>query len=167
MQQVKTAKDLESLKEITNKLLREPCWKVNLSYGDELTLHIGEKVAYSQKSMAHREKGSWILGTRATWWKIMFTNQTLVTSDEDSEILNQRIHIIENTKVVAFEIDYLDLSLSIIFSNEYELVLCPDKEDFDLPYWELFTPDQMLLKFGPGSAWSYIRADLPEASQPN
>jgi len=42
-------------------------------------------------------------------------------------------------------------------------MLIPDAEDdSNLPYWELFTPYQMLLKVGPGAIWSYVRSDLPK-----
>lgn len=66
VQKVSTAKDLKHLKNITNGIIGEICWRASLSYGDELTLHIGAKIPYSQKSMVAREKGAWILGTRAT-----------------------------------------------------------------------------------------------------
>ncbi|MEC4814759.1 MAG: hypothetical protein SAK29_15980 [Scytonema sp. PMC 1069.18] len=41
------------------------------------------------------------------------------------------------------------------FFKRYRLILRSEKEKLDLPYWELMTPDLMVLKFGPGSSWSY------------
>lgn len=162
VQKVSTAKDLEHLKNITNGIIGEICWRASLSYGDELTLHIGAKIPYSQKSMVNREKGAWILGTRASAWRIESANETLTTSDEEAEIIRQKIQAIENTAITVFETNYPDLTLTLVFSNGCKLTLFPDTEDFELPYWELFTPYKMFLKFGPDAIWSYTNSDLSE-----
>ncbi len=156
------AKDLEHLKEITNGIIGEICWRASLSYGDELRLHIGAKIPYSQKSMVGKEKGSWILGTRATEWRIESATFALTTSDEDSEIIRKKVQAIENTTITVFETNYPDLSLIVLFSNGCKLTLLPDPENFELPFWELFTPYRMFLKVGPDPIWSYINVDLPE-----
>ena len=44
--------DIKEIAEITMKVFLQICWKANLSYGDELSLHIGARIPYSQKSMA-------------------------------------------------------------------------------------------------------------------
>lgn len=42
------------------------------------------------------------------------------------------------------------------FSNGYELILIPEiEDDSGLPYWEMFTPEAMVLKVGPNAMWSY------------
>lgn len=165
VQKVTTVKDLEGLKEITNEIIGELCWRASLSYGDELMLHIGSKIPYAQKSMVVREKGAWILGTRATAWRIESATCTLITSEENAEIAKQKVREIENTKITVFETNYPDLNLAVVFSNGCKLTLLPDTEDFELPYWELFTPDKMLFKVGPDAIWSYQSADLPETDK--
>ncbi|MUG91464.1 hypothetical protein F7734_02760 [Scytonema sp. UIC 10036] len=151
--------DLEPLVEIISGLIGETCWKASLSYGDELTLHIGERIPYSQKAMRRKEKGAWILGTQATQWQIDSPSETIVTSSDDSEIIKQRLDTIANNAIAAVEINYQNLGLSITFNNKYKLILLPNnednEEDIDLPYWEIFTPYQMVLKVGSGSKWSY------------
>jgi hypothetical protein len=155
IQEISTATDLEQLIKITNRVVGEICWKASLNYGDELNLHIGAKIPYPQKSMAGKEKGAWILGTRATAWRLESGNEIIVSSSDQPEIIKQKVHVIENNSITAFETSYPDLTVAVTFSNECKLTLFPDSNDFDLPYWELFTPDGMLLKVGPGARWSY------------
>ena len=159
--EVTQSTDLEPLREITSGVIGEICWKVSLSYGDELSLHIGARIPYSQKSMSGKEKGAWILGTRLTAWRLDAPNETLATSVDAPEILRHKIQAIENTKITSLETRYPDLALAVKFNNGCKLILFPTVEDdSDLPYWEMFTPSRMVLKVGPGGIWSYIRSDI-------
>ena len=116
----------------------------------------------SQKSMLGKEKRTWILDTRGTAWTLASPSKTIATSEDDSEILKQRIKDIEHSKITVLEINYPNLVLAVTFNNECNLLLLPKaKEDSDLPYWEIFTPSQMMLKVGPGALWSYTRSDTP------
>lgn len=163
VQEVTEATDLEQLREIISGVIGENCWRASLSYGDELSLHIGAKIPYSQKSMSGKEKGAWILGTRGTAWRLDSPSETLVTSEDGPEILRQKVHAIKDTHIAAFKVNYPDLALTVMFGNGCKLMVIPDaKDDSDLPYWELFTPYRMLLKVGPSAMWSYVRSDLPE-----
>jgi hypothetical protein len=48
------------------------------------------------------------------------------------------------------------------FSNGYELILIPEiEDDSGLPYWEMFTPEAMVLKVGPNAMWSYNSVQMP------
>jgi hypothetical protein len=146
--------DLNQLLQIMNGLIGETCWKAKLSYGDELTLHIGEKIPYSQKSMAGKEKGAWILGTRATQWQLNCLDKVVVSSEDDPELIKNKISIIKENTITNVQISYPNLILTVSFENKCDLILFPNKEDVDLPYWEVFTPDQMVIKVGPGITWS-------------
>lgn len=53
VQEVLKNEDLDKLAEITSGILGEVCWRANLSYGDELCLHIGDRIP--SKSMVGRE----------------------------------------------------------------------------------------------------------------
>ncbi len=155
VQPVTKATDLKRLKEIVIGIIGEICWKAILSYGDELSLHIGARIPYSQKSMAGKEKGAWILGTRATKWRLESSNEVIITSEDELEIIRKKVRAIENNTITGFDVSYPDLSLTVTFSNRYKLILTPDADDSDLPYWELFTPNRMILKVGAGDVWSY------------
>jgi hypothetical protein len=160
VKQVTQATDLEQLREIISGVIGEICWRASLSYGDELSLHIGARIPYSQKSLAGKEKGEWILGTRGSLWKLDSVSETLTTSEDAPEIIRQKAHAIEGTTITSFETSYPELALTITFDNGCKLALMPSPEDdFDLPYWEMFTPHGMILKVGPSTMWSYTRSD--------
>ncbi|MCL1462882.1 hypothetical protein [Argonema galeatum] len=147
--------DIREIAEITMRVFLQICWKANLSYGDELSLHIGDRIPYSQKSMAGKEKGEWILGTRGTTWKLKSGGETIATSEEDAENIRQQIKAIENIHISWF-VPTPELGFNMGFSNGYELILMPEiEDDSGLPYWEMFTPEDMVLKVGPNSIWSY------------
>ena len=161
VQSITEATDLQQLKEIISGVVGETCWAASFSYGDELSLDIGAKVPYSQKLMAGKEKGAWMLGTRATVWELKGTSQTIVTSNDDPETARQKVKVIEGAVITAIETNYPELALTVTFSNGCQLILFPEHdEDSDLPYWEMFTPYHMILKVGPGAKWSFTRSDV-------
>jgi hypothetical protein len=157
--------DLDEINELVRGISNKKCWKASFSYGDELMLHIGARVAYSSKAMAGHEKGEWLLGTRGTDWSLTSGAEVIVTSDDLSDVSRGKVQLIENTEVNDFQIDYPTLALVIVLGGSYSLSILPDREQrsFDLPYWELFTPNHMLLKVGPNNSWTYTRSDLPES----
>src|SRR5215216_7806025 len=109
--------DLDRLNEIISEILGATCWRANLSYGDELILNIGDRLPYSQPSMAGREKGAWMLGTRASAWRIHCPMGTLASSDEDPDALKQKLHYVEGTSVTEFNTGFPDLALTVNFAN--------------------------------------------------
>lgn len=152
--------DLEELIQLICEIIGETCWKAGLTYGNELTLHIGAKIPYLQKSMLAKEKGAWILGTRATRWRIDFRGDTLVDSNNDLETIKQKVAAIESNTITNIKISYENLALTVSFTNQSKLILLPNsEEDVDLPDWEIFTPYHMVLKFGPGAVWSYTSSN--------
>lgn len=100
-----------------------------------------------------------------------FGHQMITTSQEDATSINEKIRVLERTYPIGFGLEYSTFNLSLTFdpqpkltfehqpeltfSLRYRLNLMPDLEELDVAYWELITPNQMLLKFGPGAAWSY------------
>jgi hypothetical protein len=113
--------------------------------------------------MSKLEKGAWMLGTRASAWELDCPAGISVTTGETLDTIKRALGHFEETSITVFETRFPDLTLSMTFSNECKLTVFANKEDaLDLPYWELFTPEQMLLRAGPGSVWSYVRADQLE-----
>jgi hypothetical protein len=161
IQQITKAEDLDTLQGITRKILGELCWDAGLSYGDELSVEIGQKIPYTQKSMAGVAHGAWSLGTRGSEWTLELQGEVIASSQLEPEEIKQKVKVIEGTKISIFETTYPDLILIVGFSNGCQLKVFPDFEDLDLSCWELFTPDLMLLEMGPGRVWSYIPADVP------
>lgn len=169
VQPIKKDADLEQLRSIVSAIQGELCWNARMSYGDELNIHIGERIPYTYKKLAGKEKGSWMLGTRGTEWKLESpTKETIASSAEAPEVFKEKVKVIEGTTILAFETHYPDLVLTVEFSNGCKLKIFPDlADDFDLSYWELFTPDNMLLTLEPGAIWTYTRADVPMSAKIN
>lgn len=106
--------------------------------------------------MAGKMKGAWILGAQATSWRLSENTETIVTSSDKTEEIKENISLIEKTTITQFDIGFPDLGITMSFNEKYKLILMPDVNDYDLPYWELFTPEQMVLKVGAGAIWSYV-----------
>lgn len=159
-QQTFTSSDLGVVHTIVDRLIGKTCWQVRFSYGDELTLHFGDRVSYAQPSMANMEKGSWILGTRGTSWQLSRAPNCIVNSDATPEIMRENVLQIEGLALMALDINYPSLGLILTFGEQLQLSVLPSLEDdnYDLPYWELFTPEQYVLKVGSKLIWSYTRA---------
>ena len=60
------SRDLRLLMAMLDVLVGQRCLKIEVSYGEELMVHLGAPVAYSHPKLADEAKGSWILGTRAS-----------------------------------------------------------------------------------------------------
>ncbi len=111
--------------------------------------------------MAGRKKGTWILGTRGTAWQLDQPSGTTVTQDTEADILSilkREVRPLEGSILQSLNIGYPVLSLSLNFSQGSRLSIIPSIRDdeFELPYWELFTPDHQVLKVGPRTSWSLI-----------
>ena len=160
VQQTLTSSDLGAIHTIVDRLLGKTCWQARFSYGDELTLHFGDRVSYAQRSMADLKKGSWILGTRGTNWQLSRASNCIVNSDAIPETMRENVRHIEGLALTALDINYPNLGLILTFGEQLQLSVLPSLEDdnYDLPYWELFTPEQYVLKVGSRLTWSYTRA---------
>jgi hypothetical protein len=160
---VHQASDLAKLQGIISGIGGERCWDAYLSYAEELSLEIGERIPYPQKVMHGKEHGSWMFGSRGTAWELTSANSLWVSSDDEEDVIRQKIQVIKDTTITGIDVRYPDLDLILTFSNGYQLAILPteDDDDYDVAYWELFTPDKMIVEAGPGATWSYSRADIP------
>ena len=162
-QNTQKSKDISGIVGIlTNQLVGEKCQAVRFSYGDELCLHYGELTNYDHPSLQELQKGSWCLRTRATPWilkqdlKILVDSEESETEDEIAIAKELVITVLTNQKLLKIATNPENLGLQLSFSEKLELLLQPDEEiDHDLDYWELFTPDEKVLKIGAGYNRSY------------
>ncbi|MBW4470054.1 MAG: hypothetical protein KME45_06575 [Stenomitos rutilans HA7619-LM2] len=162
--QITDIKGINQLYAIASRVIGETCWKATLSYGDELTLHFGEQIPYTHPSMAGKHKGSWILGTRGTAWQLNNPSDASATLDTKAamlDIFKRELRQLEGNILQSLKIDYPVLGLTLNFSQGIHLTITPPVryDEFDLPYWELFTPDHQVLQVGPQSSWSLIQSD--------
>lgn len=155
---------------ITRPIIGEICHQVTFSYGDELRLDFGEMSAYTHPKLAHLCQGSWQFGTRATPWILKQGNQVLTSSLPvniepeiyDTEIYNVKkvLQQLENKELINLVINADNISLTLLFQDDYQLILNPDlQDDSGLAYWELFMPTKQILIFGPGFFWECIASN--------
>jgi hypothetical protein len=157
------------------QLVGQPLLHFRFSYGDELSLHLGEPRAYATPKLQHRVKGSYVLGTRASSWYLTTATPPNVVlglretpsrtigavkplAGEDLERLNL---IAPGSKVVSAQVTP-GFGISLGFSDGSVLRICPSPGDgegaLDDPVadWELFTPHERYVSVGPGERWSYL-----------
>ena len=92
-EKIKQDQDLESLRKIVSPIINQICWSARISYGDEVKFHIGDKIPYTNKKLINLEKGSWILGTRGTDWKLIYQDQVITSSALDVETFEQKLKL--------------------------------------------------------------------------
>lgn len=155
-------------------LVGQPLLQACFSYGDELTLHFGERRAYSHPRMAHLFKGSLILGARASAWRVVGLDgrfdSNSIPEDEDASEAKRRFKAwaaewgemrVVKAMVVGQPQAAPKLILMLAGDGAPLLVeiapasIDPAENEAPLADWELFTPDDGLLSVGPGPQWSY------------
>ncbi len=172
--------DLDELRPLLKRLLGKPFLFFRASYGDELTLHLGEPVPYDSPRMKGRSKGSFIVAARASSWVLepgippgrLFTSDDILIPGPSSHARHLELAEIEvsppiqpgsvvTTAVAAPSPGGILLSLS--FSDGSSLLILPvqssdSDHDGDDPIsdWEIFMPRHRVLKAGPGLSWSYL-----------
>ena len=174
--EVRNSSDWKELETILHGLIGQTCWKATRVYGDELALHFGERMPCGIAQMPSLEQGSWIFGTRATPWRLDAPGKSSVTSADESDRLQPRLAELEGAKVVRAVVPCCVLNgqaqptqrcwpgLLLAFDKGLALELLPGIEELSdtLALWELFTPGNMVLEFGPSLVWSYLRSDVPQ-----
>ena len=144
---------------ITKPMIGETCHQVTFSYGDELRLDFGEMSAYNHPKLKHLRKGSWQFCTRATSWIFQQGDQVLtsklqVNIDAEIDTVKKLLQQLENKELINLVIDAQNISLTLLFEGNYQLILEPDLQDNSgLAYWELFMPTEQVLTVGPGLFW--------------
>jgi len=162
-QQVNEAADLDQLLAILHGVVGQVCWGPRIGYAEELKLDIGAHIPYTNRLLKGKEHGSWRFGSRGTAWELTSPDGLWVSSDDDEDVIRQKIQVLKDTTITGVDVRYPDLDLILTFSSGYQLAVLPTEEDDDeeVAYWELFTPDKMIVEAGPGATWSYSRADIP------
>ncbi len=163
VKKVPKSTDLYKLHQIIGGIVGKRCWRVGFGYGGDLRLHHGARIAYGNPRMASQKKGEWRFATCGTTWEL-FTSKGLVDSRSGTErSLEKKAKILEGSRVANVEVSVPSNNLAIMFTNKCLFRIIPGTEDdkYDLPYWKLFMPDNMLVAFGPGKQWSCKPSDVP------
>jgi hypothetical protein len=173
------SEDLDELRSLLGRLVGKPFLFLRASYGDELTLHLGEAMTYPNPRMKGCKKGSYIVALRASTWVLesglqpglVYTSGEIFTNGSSSRASALEWEEIEARGTIrprALVIDVIaeatpsGLMLALSFSDGSSLTVLPiqsaDSEGDDaapLSDWEVFMPRHRVLKAGPGPSWSY------------
>jgi hypothetical protein len=133
--------DVAAVATIVGQLRRLLCWRARFSYGDELMLDFGERRPEERRLLAGQYRGAWVLGMRASEWTVGGPHSDIGMAEE--------------TTVVDTRVGFPCLDLNLEFDTGLVIAVTPDPDEQSLAAWELFTPDGMLLKAGPGRSWRY------------
>lgn len=159
IQNIVSRADIQELELLLSKLIGLSCWRVSPAYGQSLYIDIGDEVIFFAKQDGEVEKeGEWVLGTCGTTAVISRSDTILFNSNTDWDSSIETIHFLENRKILSIDLDYSNLTLILTLENNFSLSILPTKMDegIDFPYWELYTPSEMIVEVGPGSVWSYL-----------
>jgi hypothetical protein len=70
------------LRGFLNALVGQRCLKADLAYGNQLMLHVGGPVAYVHPKLNDEKKGSWILCSVASGWRIFVADTAAVIESD-------------------------------------------------------------------------------------
>jgi hypothetical protein len=152
------SKNTERLYDRLRGLKGRRCSKIEFGYGGEVLLHFGRP-----RNGGKDKAGQWIINTCGTDW-LLFTPAGLLRSADEEEIREAGVRRLEKTSVQNIYVGVPNDVLMVDFSNGSTLRIAPMSHDdnYDnVPYWEVFTPDNLLIAVGPKHQWQARRSDKP------
>src|SRR5262245_10110526 len=71
LKELRNSRDLRKLNEKLQNLVGLPVLRAELSYADELLIHMGDPRLYRHPKMADQQQGSWVFDAVATPWLVI------------------------------------------------------------------------------------------------
>lgn len=146
--------ELNALRRQVRPLVGQLCWRARLGYAGELKLDIGDKLRYKSTKLEGQIHGAWRLGSRGTAWRLESEGRSI-------SFRSSRPRIEEALSKMAGDVDaltigYRQLGLKMRFKSGWTLTIehRADRPTYDVPYWEIFTPQGTCIQAGPGRRWS-------------
>lgn len=178
--------ELAGLWACLQQLVGQPFLFFRLSYGDELTAHLGTPEESASPKLRNRVCGSYVLTFRGSIWTLSsgpeqttwladpfpvpegsHTRQVDIGEIEKTPIISRNAPVITVSPFIASDTGGIGLLLG--FADQSTLVIRPsletDGSPDDLPQiadWELFTPHGKYLRVGPGLNWAYLSSGSRE-----
>jgi hypothetical protein len=153
--------DFEQLHVHVQGLIGRKCWKIAFTYGGELSLHFGRRLAYHNPKMVGKRRGEWRLDTRATAWTAFTPRGTISSKERDQKgekAVEAKLQELEGRKVTNISVSVPDNVLTIEFGQDDLFRVTPTRTSAgsDLAYWRLFMPEHKQVTFGPGPFWKSL-----------
>ena len=178
---VASSRDAAMLRLHLDQLTGQPVFKLRFTYPYELRLHFGEPVAYTLPRFGLRFEGTLILGLRCSGWAVRAADGRSAWIAPDSDVIHaswggvlskaefeQANFITPGDRVASAaptDASPGRFGLALAFESGAALTVDPDLAPDDgevkpLADWELFLPDDRLLRAFPGY-WSSVSSREP------
>lgn len=125
-----------------------PCWQVKRGYGTFLTLDMGERVSKKKKDGSKYLQGSVHLWIYLCDWRVLCEAVEIASSETiDSEEISGNINQLLGKRLLDIQFDKEEQDVSLIFSDNYTIVLSRDDDKFDADddFFKLFLPDETVI----------------------
>jgi len=180
--------DYLELRAYLQQLVGQPFRFLRFSYGDELTLHVGQPTQYRSSRLAHLSRGSYVIGARASYWFLRtHVPPAIIVGDsrplsyaskhrkpltpeqvEKSELLRPgaRIAGVDAITLGTGTRSAYGFGLSLSLEDSASLLVLPaprlgrNRRQQLVADWEVFTPYERYLSVGPGLRWSYLSSRM-------
>src|SRR5664279_366973 len=112
---VNSPEDLRDLQAILNGLVDLPLLAVRTAYGQELRLDFGQSVPFRSPLLAGRVRGEWVLGTRASPWRVIRSKEFAAAAQQDTN--DTDLAELVGATVTKARVSYPDLDLTLSFDG--------------------------------------------------
>lgn len=154
---IESAEDMKLLKK-TLAQLSGRIRSIRFTYGDEVELEV------EPSHLGSDEPRPWLLGTQGSHWSVLDAHgKELATSDTDPEQSEPLLKRLEGAQVDRLSAGYPDPDLIVTLEDGTRMVVQAKGGGklHEPPFWEVFTPGNMVVSAGPGAFWSHYPADVP------
>jgi len=115
--------------------------------------------------------GEWLVGTQASAWQVSRGSSvgSAHVGDRAADEIASAARLLAGAEVRGMRVDRgLDLIVELDGGGRLlvQAKAASPAHDDDPPYWEVFTPDGLVLAAGPGPRWSATPADVAEQQLP-
>jgi len=150
---VRNKAQLAALLRLVRPIVGQRCWSARLAYADELKLDIGDKIPYRSPKLKGLLKGCWRFNACGGDWKLESPEATVSSRSKRPRIEAALKKLVGD--ITAVTVGYRQLSLALGFADGSKLTIShrAGQPTYDLPYWEIFTPDGKIIQAGPGRRW--------------
>ncbi len=131
--------------------------RVKLGVGSFITFDFGQDIPKEIETRRGKETiyfGEWYLWVYMCAWRIDLSEMPFLASHDDRNILQKKISVLNNKKILKITVVNDAFDLLIQFEDQYVLKLF-STDTTEEEQWLFYTPNGKVFTAGPGSKWSY------------
>jgi hypothetical protein len=143
--------------ELLSKIVNEKARNIKLGHGSFLTVEFGKDYIVelqTNKGLTRSVRGEWSLWVYLCAWRLDQNLDPLVGSADDRELIEPKIQILENKKLLSAKITSNSFDLVLDFEDNITLYLF-SFQVADHEQWLLYTPEKKTFIAGPSNTWTY------------